>query len=192
MGGGLLYFEVRTHKVFGCTLVVYSLLVYRTLDPDGTVFYSSCSPFLLPSMKTASYRQAITAAADGAKAAIDAERWLRDHTTTRSSSFSSSAKSTVTANSERSSEAAANKDKGMGDGESKSNANSTGAATGAATALKCNNGSPTSSVACIKDTVAAHPVVVFSKKGCPYCRAALEALAAEGVTSPLVIDITGQ
>lgn len=138
-------------------------------------------------MKTASYRQAITAAADGAKAAIDAERWLRDHTTTRSSSFSSSAKSTA-ANSDRSSEAAANEDKGMGDEERKSNANSTGAAT----ALKCNNGSPTSSVACIKDTVAAHPVVVFSKKGCPYCRAALEALAAEGVTSPLVIDITGQ
>jgi len=48
-----------------------------------------------------------------------------------------------------------------------------------------------SSVACILAIVQKYPVVIFVKKGCPYCATALEALRAEGMTVPVVIDLTG-
>lgn len=44
---------------------------------------------------------------------------------------------------------------------------------------------------CLRQTVAAHSVVVFSKPWCPYCKRALETLAVEGVAAPLVINLAG-
>lgn len=44
------------------------------------------------------------------------------------------------------------------------------------------------SVDCIRDIVNQHPVVVFEKPYCPYCKAALETLKLEGV-DPFIIDL---
>ncbi len=108
------------------------------------------------------YRQALTASADGAKAAIDAERHLRrigiapmtSERITPSSIFFE---------------------------------------------IDHDKENPTSSVDCdlekvdcIKSVVSSHPVVVFSKPFCPYCRKAMEVIRSEigeGI-EPLVVDLT--
>lgn len=43
---------------------------------------------------------------------------------------------------------------------------------------------------CIGTVVAKHPVTVFSKPWCPYCRRAIEALALAGVENPNIIDLS--
>jgi glutaredoxin len=47
-----------------------------------------------------------------------------------------------------------------------------------------------SSQDCLTSIVKAHPVVVFFKPWCPYCRRALETLALAGAAQPLTIDLS--
>jgi glutaredoxin 3 len=46
-------------------------------------------------------------------------------------------------------------------------------------------------LSCLAKVVAWAPVVVFTQEGCPYCKAALRALAADGAAAPVLVDLTG-
>lgn len=122
------------------------------------------------------YRQAITAAAEGAEAAMDAERWLRTHpapgTPAKHNKKSIPLQTVLLQDKERELEPVgptppAPKDEDVCD---------------------------LTQEECILKIVQKYPVVVFSKPWCPYCRKALEALAAEGLSegnSNLhVVDLT--
>jgi len=115
------------------------------------------------------YKQAITASAAGAQAAIDAERWLREtrgvhkHVAVHDTSPVSS-QQRMDQEQERRTE------------EPQQNDNT----------FKCD----LSQQDCITQVVNSHPVVIFSKSWCPFCRKAMEALAAAGITEPFVIDLT--
>jgi glutaredoxin len=113
------------------------------------------------------YKQAITAAAAGARAAIDAERWLRQQLPDASrvqrrvaeniplQSFSNSGPSVA---------------QEMLD-------NQVDVFTEQISNIECND---FEKVDCLKASVARHPVVMFSKARCPYCVQALETLKMEG------------
>ena len=146
--------------------------VDKAADHDG----SAGAPPPLPSTATSvpgifaageaadgTYRQALTAAADGARAAIDAQRYLRraGH-----------------------GEAPRRKERAMPRRQRESARDR--AEEGKAGPADCDLARP----ACIKAFVAAHPVVVFSKSYCPYCRRALEALRA--FAEPLVVELDGR
>lgn len=108
------------------------------------------------------YRQALTASADGAKAAMDAERYLRRH-------------GIVSITYERTTPA------------TKSSENDH-AEENPASPVDCD----LENVDCIKSVVLSHPVVVFSKPFCPYCRKAMEVIRSvigEGL-EPFVVDLT--
>jgi len=114
------------------------------------------------------YQQAITAAAAGAQAAIDAERWLRQSPqfhVTKSKAIPNTVpletipKAVRTTNEQQ---------------EKRSlNNNKIQEAT-----MDCDLTTPE----CITATVNKYPVVVFSKPWCPYCKKALEALSLQGVS----------
>jgi len=101
----------------------------------------------------ASYKQAVTAAGDGAKAAIDAERWLRANRPPPS-------RYVVAA-----------------------------AAAAADAPPRAPPDCDLRKTACLEAVVAAHPIVVFSKPSCPFCRKALEALRRDGAKRPYVVDL---
>jgi thioredoxin reductase (NADPH) len=117
------------------------------------------------------YKQAITAAAAGAQSAIDAERWLREQrgVTGTTSSMPGDVKSV---------------------GATTADQNKMDPVAVAVSLDDCDLVSED----CIRSIVGAHPVVVFSKPYCPYCRKALEALSLEGLSSEsdklLVIDLS--
>ena len=122
------------------------------------------------------YKQAITAAAAGAQAAIDAERWLREQRgatgTANSMAGDVNYAGATTADQKNKMEpvaAAGNSQEGLDD---------------------CDLVSED----CIRSIVGAYPVVVFSKPYCPYCRKALEALSLEGLSAEsdklLVVDLS--
>ncbi len=111
------------------------------------------------------YKQAVTASAAGAQAAIDAERWLREtrgvhnHVNPNAAPYVSEPKKAEREMNEHTTENAR---------------------------VDCD---PTKKE-CISHLIKSHPVVVFSKSWCPYCRKAREALAAAGIPEPFVIDLT--
>jgi thioredoxin reductase (NADPH) len=98
------------------------------------------------------YRQALTAASDGAKSAMDAERFLR-----------LSATPIVPVTHERRTEQKRNS-RDDDDGDSSE--------------IECD----LTESSCISQIVSKHPVVIFSKSFCSYCLRAKEAMEAEGVT----------
>eukprot|EP00928_Gymnodinium_smaydae_P072285 TRINITY_DN55674_c0_g1_i1.p1 TRINITY_DN55674_c0_g1~~TRINITY_DN55674_c0_g1_i1.p1 ORF type:complete len:188 (-),score=19.93 TRINITY_DN55674_c0_g1_i1:661-1197(-) len=130
------------------------------LDEKGLVVLAGRSTqssvpgvFAAGEVADASYRQAITAAADGVKAAIDAQRWL-------SASFASVTRSVRrTPLSVQPTRPAPTKSPQEADPQ------------------LCD----LTSAECVKRTVASRFVVVFSKSYCPFCKMALETLAAEGL-----------
>ena len=131
------------------------------------------------------YRQAITASAEGARAAIDAERWLRTRTNTRTRTRTRSragqGESAPFASMARRSAQVAGPD--GADGAAGRHA------VGEAVAAPAGKPGPSplsppppprqevtqptcdlTSEDCIRQTVAGVPVVVFSKPWCPYCK----------------------
>ena len=134
------------------------------------------------------YKQAIVAAGDGARAALDAERFLRERDLLpppappppppRLDAGGGADKTSAVA-------AAAAGGGGV-----------RGAAVAAAASAPAADTPPgvgecdITAVACINRTVSTFPVVVFSKQGCPHCRRALEALALAGAPRPHVVDLS--
>jgi glutaredoxin 3 len=122
------------------------------------------------------YKQAITAAAAGAAAAIDAERWLRQ--TTRLASQPHRLPDTIPLQQlvvlevNQASDNGSN-EKRMTKEESAPVHNP----------LRIEDDCDLVREDCITALVRNHPVVVFSKPWCPYCQKALEALSLEGVSS---------
>ena len=117
------------------------------------------------------YRQALTASAEGAKAAMDVQRYLR---------FIGQEMSPSKQNlpvKDRRNDAKSNQSE-------KDNGNDANVDCDLAT------------LDCINIVVASHPVVVFSKSYCPHCRRALEALHSfstrTGYIEPLVIDLASR
>jgi len=110
------------------------------------------------------YRQALTASSDGAKAAIDAQRYLH------SSGMETSTSKHKAPTAKQVTKQEPKKVEQTIDG------------------VDCN----LSKADCIESVVSKHPVVVFSKSYCPYCRRALEAIRSfsSRYTEPLVIDLT--
>jgi thioredoxin reductase (NADPH) len=113
------------------------------------------------------YRQALTASSEGAKAAIDVQRYLR-------------MKGFDDTSSKRNNLAIEDRNKG----------------SERASALVKRNKVDCDLTAseCIKFVVSAYPVVVFSKAYCPFCRRALEVLRSYSdrgnFIEPLVLDLT--
>jgi len=135
------------------------------------------------------YKQAITAAAAGAQAAIDAERWLREQrgVTGSINAISGGGSQQVgdsTNNKLEKMEPVENDVGGASDHGDTQNDD------GAHVPENCELVSED----CIRSIVNAYPVVVFSKPWCPYCRKALEALSLVGVSEQsgklLVIDLS--
>lgn len=110
------------------------------------------------------YRQALTASSDGAKAAMDVERYLR------ASSFEVAGVDVVEHVVARDVPPVISSDETVQQ------------------YINCD----LTNVDCIKTLVSKHTVVVFSKPFCPYCRQALEALRSEmrNGESPFVVDLT--
>jgi len=109
------------------------------------------------------YKQALTASSDGAKAAMDVERYLR------SSSFEvTGAQEVESVVSQDYSDTSPSEDNTV------------------PSYIDCDM----TRAECIKSLVAKHTVVVFSKPFCPYCRRALEALRSATEESPFVVDLT--
>ena len=112
------------------------------------------------------YRQALTASSDGAKAAMDVERYLR-------ASYNTEVVGVDMENAF------------AGDSPPKAEVSSDETVQ---SYIECD----LTSVDCITTLVARHTVVVFSKPYCPYCRRALEALRSvmQNGESPFVVDLT--
>ena len=126
------------------------------------------------------YKQAITAAAAGAQAAIDAERWLREQRGVTGSATNAKKRTVATPTS-------STKEQGT---KSVAQQSSKQIYDG----LHGPNGCELADEECIRSIVEAYPVVVFSKPWCPYCKKALEALALAGLSKDsdnlLVIDLS--
>ena len=113
------------------------------------------------------YRQALTASSDGAKAAMDAERYIRD------SSFG-----VVDVDVQNKIVPRELPHKILSDTSSQPYMN-----------IDCD----LTNMDCIKTLVSKHTVVVFSKPYCPYCRRALEAIRSvmkNKGESPFIVDLT--
>ena len=168
------------------------------LDGEGLIQTTANLPMPTSSMITASsvpglfaagevtdniYKQAITAAAAGAQAAIDAERWLREQRGVTGSANVVSRAADATNDESKLEPVAVNVD-GTSDHGDGIQDNEEGEME------NCDLASED----CIRSIVEAYPVVVFSKPWCPYCRKALEALSLvglpEGSEKLLVIDLS--
>jgi len=134
------------------------------------------------------YRQAITAAAAGAQAALDAERWLRQQqqqeTTTGKKDDNLMMKPQTKKHRTVDRDISTSRKT-----EHKTETQEVGEEN-----LSESHGDDDdcdlTNEECIQKIVENHPVVVFSKPWCPYCRKALEALALAGLSNPYAIDLS--
>ena len=153
------------------------------LDKEGFVIMKSATSTNMPGVFAVGevsdhvYKQAITASADGAKAAIDAERWLRETLgVVHKEKNISVDKSPV--NIAASMKKPSKKDKRAQKQQE------------AVETRILSDDCDLTTQDCINQVVKKHPVVVFSKPWCPYCHKALEALSAAGITQPHIIDLS--
>ena len=109
------------------------------------------------------YRQAITASASGARAAMEVDHYLQ--------AINHSPQSTTTKK--------LSQPHGMLERKT-------------ITGMKPSDGISCDLIElkCIEKLIQKFPVVVFSKTYCPYCRRAIDILFLEGVTNPKIIDLT--
>mmetsp|Transcript_19610 Transcript_19610/g.29097 ORF Transcript_19610/g.29097 Transcript_19610/m.29097 type:complete len:683 (-) Transcript_19610:9-2057(-) len=119
--------------------------------------------FAAGEVSDAKYKQAITAAAAGARAALDAERWLRGNFYDAGTHY---------------------------DGEKNIHVRPSRQTTWQQKENPRDDSCDLTKEECIQTIVNTFPVVVFSKPGCPYCRRALEALVITGVLNPHIIDLS--
>jgi thioredoxin reductase (NADPH) len=150
---------------------------YVVRNSDGTSATSIDGIFAAGEASDNQYKQAITAAADGARAAIDSERWLRQKIDVEDMSSSQRAIPDAIPLQAKSNTGISRRNDQMNSGKVlalKSDDGGHPLATNICNDLKLRD--------CIFDLVHKYPVVVFSKSWCPYCKKALEALAVEGVT----------
>jgi thioredoxin reductase (NADPH) len=131
------------------------------------------------------YKQAITAAGSGAEAAIDAERWLRErHGVTFRESVRKRKPSMVVHNPSIKN---VRRENALLEPKHRQKRDSISQGQNEA---RSDEGCDLATPDCIQSIVHEHPVVVFSKPWCPFCRKALEALSAAGVKEPYVIDLS--
>ncbi|KAG7364000.1 thioredoxin reductase [Nitzschia inconspicua] len=140
------------------------------------------------------YKQAITAAASGAAAAIDAERWLREHHKVMLGAAHPPKKSndvvpTTRSNNERNdTQLRRRKEEHL-----RSNSQAYEKQPGLTTSTDHHDGGEGCDLtesACIQKLVKKYPVVVFSKPWCPYCKKALEALSLVGMKEPHIVNLS--
>jgi glutaredoxin 3 len=175
--------QVRDPKLVHVDLSKDGLIQLPTnKQVDGAVMIATTTMSSVPGIFAAGevtdnvYKQAITAAAAGAQAAIDAERWLREQHNNSPGSTAATQRRRVPENiplqnfpttritaTIKTKEAASRQSKGKEGYDDGSNS--------------CD----LATEACITALVNKHPVVVFSKPYCPYCKKALESLSLEGV-----------
>jgi thioredoxin reductase (NADPH) len=146
---------------------------FIVLSNDGTTSTSVEGIFAAGEVTDNQYKQAITAAGAGAKAAIDAERWLRSQIKTDDmhgaqrilpDTIPLQLKMDIKLKNPAAKEQRLeSKRKDVAD----------------CTEIRGED--------CITALIHKYPVVVFSKSWCPYCKRALEALALEGVTDAPVL-----
>mmetsp|Transcript_38534 Transcript_38534/g.93222 ORF Transcript_38534/g.93222 Transcript_38534/m.93222 type:complete len:804 (-) Transcript_38534:126-2537(-) len=134
----------------------------------------------------AKYKQAITAAAEGAQAALDAERWLRSQQNgpiTRAA-----AKMAIQENNNN------NRNQAIVDqAQQQQQVQTEPEKERELEKNKDNNNNDDCNLTekdCITHIVQKYPVVVFSKPWCPFCRRALEALSIAGLPKPYVVDLS--
>ena len=127
----------------------------------------------------------IVAASDGAKAAIEAERWLRSTGATALRRVTAAVvdsepgrRSSKPSDGENSRSSNMNRPRHYTDDWSKD--------FNVADPENCD----LTLVECIEIVVKRHPVVVFSKPWGPYCRRAFEALGLVGVANPHIVDLS--
>jgi thioredoxin reductase (NADPH) len=156
---------------------------FIVLGTDGTTSTSVEGIFAAGEVTDNQYKQAITAAGAGAKAAIDAERWLRSQMKPDDANGAQRILPDTIPLQLKSDMKTAEK----------------------ILSLKARRpilenvreSKPTDKVdcteirgeKCITELVHTYPVVVFSKSWCPYCKRALEALAVEGVVGAPVLFV---
>lgn len=138
---------------------------------NGATQTSASGIFAVGEVSDSVYKQAITASAEGAKAAIDAERWLRETHGVRQHVPIPPPEPDVDVVVEKEPETSVERQVEAVEEEG----------------IPCD----LTQEDCMRKVVAEHHVVVFSKSYCPYCRKALEALAAAGITEPFIVDLTG-
>jgi thioredoxin reductase (NADPH) len=132
---------------------------------EGATQTSTTGLFAVGEVSDHVYKQAITASAEGAQAAIDAERWLRETRGVHKHINVSKSQPKVVVESEKRGELEEG-DRGRG--------------------IQCD----LMTEECIKEVVGQNAVVVFSKSWCPYCRTALEVLNIAGIAHPMIVDLT--
>lgn len=157
--------------------------------PSSSMITASSVPGLFAAGEVTDniYKQAITAAAAGAQAAIDAERWLREQRGVNGMTSSNAGSGNhvgAASTSERKLEPVSIEvDETSDHGDTQSDNYSYGVD-------KCD----LVSADCVRSIVGAYPVVVFSKPWCPFCRKAMEALSRAGLSEQsdklLVIDLS--
>ncbi|CAJ1951176.1 unnamed protein product [Cylindrotheca closterium] len=116
----------------------------------------------------AKYKQAITASAEGAQAALDAERWLRTQQNGPGTRAAAKMAMQDPVDNEQAQTQTEPEEERLLEGDD------------------CN----LTEKDCITRLVNKYPVVVFSKPWCPFCRKALEALAIAGLSKPYVVDLS--
>ncbi|KAG7340122.1 thioredoxin reductase [Nitzschia inconspicua] len=145
------------------------------------------------------YKQAITAAASGAAAAIDAERWLREHHKVMLGAAHPQRKSNDVVPTTRSHERNDTQLRRRKEEQlRRSNGQAYEKQPGLTTSTDRHDdathhggeGCDLTKSACIRTVVKKYPVVVFSKPWCPYCRKALEALSLAGMKEPHIINLS--
>jgi glutaredoxin 3 len=124
------------------------------------------------------------AASDGAKAAIEAERWLR-------LTYGSTGRGRIQTGEIADTDPAADKGEGpLADRFGRAARHDRFDDWTKDKDDKNPEDCDLTSATCIETIVSRHPVVVFSKPWCPHCRRAIEALALDGVEDPYVIDLS--
>uniref|UniRef100_A0A7S4HWS1 Thioredoxin reductase n=1 Tax=Odontella aurita TaxID=265563 RepID=A0A7S4HWS1_9STRA len=127
------------------------------------------------------YRQAVTAAGEGARAAMDVERWLQAHGKGGQGVGNIAASTAKMGVGLQAAEQRVAKEHRAASVGSRGDQTDRNEVEGEGGNKSGEEDCDLVQSSCITSLVSSHPVVVFSKPWCPYCRRALEILALNGV-----------